>query len=63
MPTSGETITLEVSNGVKVTYMIEAIGHSFESVTSYQYAPQTGGRKEEGGLLGGLGNLIDGDGY
>ncbi|MBP7389144.1 MAG: TIGR00266 family protein [Chitinophagales bacterium] len=28
-----------------------------------QYAPQTGGRKEEGSLLGGLGNLIDGDGY
>ncbi len=29
----------------------------------YQYAPQTGGRKEEGSLLGGLGNLLDGDGY
>lgn len=29
----------------------------------YQYAPQTGGRREEGGILGGLGNLIDGDGY
>lgn len=29
----------------------------------YQYAPQTGGRREEGGLLGGLGNLLDGDGY
>lgn len=29
----------------------------------YQYAPQTGGRKEEGSLLGGLGNLIDGDGF
>lgn len=28
-----------------------------------QYAPQTGGRKEEGSLLGGLGNLLDGDGY
>jgi uncharacterized protein (TIGR00266 family) len=28
-----------------------------------QYAPQTGGRKEEGGMLGGLGNLLDGDGY
>lgn len=28
-----------------------------------QYAPQTGSRKEEGGLLGGLGNLLDGDGY
>jgi uncharacterized protein (TIGR00266 family) len=27
-----------------------------------QYAPQTGSRKEEGGLLGGLGNLLDGDG-
>lgn len=27
------------------------------------YAPQTGGRREEGGLLGGLGNLLDGDGY
>jgi len=26
----------------------------------YQYAPQTGGRKEEGSLLGGLGNLLDG---
>lgn len=29
----------------------------------YQYAPQTGGRKEEGSLLGGLGNLLDGDGF
>lgn len=29
----------------------------------YQYAPQTGSRKEEGGILGGLGNLLDGDGY
>lgn len=28
-----------------------------------QYAPQTGGRKEEGSLLGGIGNLLDGDGY
>jgi len=28
-----------------------------------QYAPQTGKRKEEGGLLGGLGNMLDGDGY
>ncbi len=27
------------------------------------YAPQNGGRREEGGLLGGLGNLLDGDGY
>jgi uncharacterized protein (TIGR00266 family) len=27
-----------------------------------QYAPQTGSRREEGGLLGGLGNLLDGDG-
>lgn len=27
-----------------------------------QYAPQTGSRKEEGSLLGGLGNLLDGDG-
>jgi len=26
----------------------------------YQYAPQTGGRKEEGSILGGLGNLLDG---
>lgn len=26
----------------------------------FQYAPQTGGRKEEGGILGGLGNLLDG---
>ncbi|MFN8294288.1 MAG: TIGR00266 family protein [Chitinophagales bacterium] len=26
-----------------------------------QYAPQTGSRKEEGSLLGGLGNLLDGD--
>jgi uncharacterized protein (TIGR00266 family) len=26
-----------------------------------QYAPQTGRRKEEGGILGGLGNLIDGN--
>ncbi len=25
-----------------------------------QYAPQTGGRKEEGSILGGLGNLLDG---
>ncbi|MBS1614332.1 MAG: TIGR00266 family protein [Bacteroidetes bacterium] len=29
----------------------------------YQYAPQTGGRREEGGILGGIGNLLDGDGY
>lgn len=28
----------------------------------HQYAPQTGSRKEEGSLLGGLGNLLDGDG-
>lgn len=28
-----------------------------------QYAPQTGSRREEGSLLGGLGNLLDGDGY
>ncbi|MFN8298407.1 MAG: TIGR00266 family protein [Chitinophagales bacterium] len=28
-----------------------------------QYAPQTGSRKEEGSILGGLGNLLDGDGY
>lgn len=28
----------------------------------YQYAPQTGSRREEGSLLGGLGNLLDGDG-
>lgn len=27
------------------------------------YAPQNGGRREEGGLLGGLGNLLDGDGF
>lgn len=27
-----------------------------------QYAPQTGSRREEGSLLGGLGNLLDGDG-
>lgn len=26
----------------------------------FQYAPQTGGRKEEGSLLGGLGDLLDG---
>jgi uncharacterized protein (TIGR00266 family) len=26
----------------------------------YQYAPQNGGRKEEGSILGGLGNLLDG---
>ena len=29
----------------------------------YSYAPQTGGRREEGSILGGLGNLLDGDGY
>lgn len=29
----------------------------------FQYAPQTGSRREEGSLLGGLGNLLDGDGY
>ena len=28
----------------------------------YKAAPQTGRRKEEGSVLGGLGNLIDGDG-
>lgn len=28
-----------------------------------QYAPQTGTRKEEGSVLGGLGNLLDGDGF
>lgn len=28
-----------------------------------QYAPQNGGRKEEGSLLGGIGNMLDGDGY
>ena len=28
----------------------------------FAYAPQNGGRKEEGSLLGGLGNLLDGDG-
>lgn len=28
-----------------------------------QYAPQTGGRREEGSILGGLGNLLDGDGH
>jgi len=27
----------------------------------YKAAPQTGSRKEEGSILGGLGNLIDGD--
>lgn len=27
-----------------------------------QYAPQSGGRREEGSILGGLGNLLDGDG-
>jgi uncharacterized protein (TIGR00266 family) len=27
------------------------------------YSPQNGGRREEGGLLGGLGNLLDGDGF
>ena len=26
----------------------------------FQYAPQNGGRKEEGSILGGLGNLLDG---
>src|SRR6201991_761852 len=29
----------------------------------FQYAPQMGGRREEGSILGGLGNLLDGDGY
>jgi uncharacterized protein (TIGR00266 family) len=29
----------------------------------YQYAPQTGNRREEGSVLGGLGNLLDGDGF
>ncbi len=28
-----------------------------------QYSPQFGGRKEEGSILRGLGNLMDGDGY
>jgi uncharacterized protein (TIGR00266 family) len=28
-----------------------------------QYSPQFGHRKEEGSILGGLGNLLDGDGY
>ena len=28
-----------------------------------QYSPQMGSRKEEGGILRGLGNLIDGDGF
>ena len=28
-----------------------------------QYSPQLGRRKEEGSILGGIGNLIDGDGY
>jgi uncharacterized protein (AIM24 family) len=28
-----------------------------------RYAPQFGGRREEGSILGGLGNLLDGDGY
>ncbi len=27
------------------------------------YSPQMGGRKEEGSVLGGLGNLLDGDGF
>src|ERR1700754_757957 len=27
----------------------------------FQYAPQRGGRREEGSILGGLGNLFDGD--
>jgi len=30
------------------------------AVRIFQYAPQTGGRKEEGSILGGLGNLLDG---
>ncbi|MFI5125027.1 MAG: hypothetical protein ACHQDF_06870 [Chitinophagales bacterium] len=28
-----------------------------------QYSPQMGSRKEEGGILRGLGNLMDGDGF
>jgi hypothetical protein len=28
-----------------------------------QYSPQFGGRREEGSILGGLGNLLDGDGF
>lgn len=28
-----------------------------------RYSPQLGGRKEEGSILGGIGNLLDGDGY
>ena len=28
-----------------------------------QYSPQMGNRREEGSILGGLGNLLDGDGY
>lgn len=28
-----------------------------------QYSPQFGHRKEEGSILGGIGNLLDGDGY
>ncbi|MDP4212202.1 MAG: AIM24 family protein, partial [Bacteroidota bacterium] len=28
-----------------------------------QYSPQMGSRKEEGGILRGLGNMIDGDGF
>lgn len=28
-----------------------------------QYSPQLGHRKEEGSILGGIGNLLDGDGY
>jgi hypothetical protein len=28
-----------------------------------QYSPQFGQRREEGSILGGLGNLLDGDGF
>lgn len=58
----GEGIFLAVLTGPGKVW-IQSLPFSRLASRIYQHAPQTGGtRKGEGGILGDLGNLLDGDG-
>ena len=55
----GEGLFLAVLTGPG-TVWLQSLPISRLAGKIFQYAPQTGGRREEGSILGGLGNLLDG---
>ena len=55
----GEGLFLAVLTGTG-TVWLQSLPISRLAGKIFQYAPQTGGNREEGSILGGLGNLLDG---